>query len=472
MAEVRIGIGNEAKPGKLQNPWFEMYLNNRCQRSLSCWRRSVVSPLKNRLNRRLPGRLVFIRAALLMLLIRPITTRVAGQEAIRMSMAGAAAAQGRAAAAGTPGYYNLELGPTYWRFGSSLSLSYEDNVQLEQNRQEGDFVYTPSLNAQMRWPITQLQTLNLGIDAGYSGYVSHSSLNTFFLSPDSGLSFDVYVGDFVINFHDRFSITHGSYQDPTVTGNGAYSQFQNSAGVLATWDLNKLVVNLGYDHANNVELSGGLGQPGQSSEIFSSSVGYTLKPAMVLGIEAGGALLQYSSATTNYPYTAATQWNVGPYFRTPVTEHISISLDAGYVVNTPQSSGSLSSAQGYASYYVTLAMTHRLNRFVQYSLNVGRNVSDNLFGGASDAYTANLSANWTVVEKLSLATTFLYQRGTEIGVVGGETYYQYGPTISLGRALTKKLTSGLEYQYLDRGANVPGQQYTLNVVTLSLSYQF
>ena len=121
------------------------------------------------------------------------------------------------------------------------------------------------------------------------------------------------------------------------------------------------------------------------------------------------------------------------------------------MVNTPQTAGSLPSAQGYASYYVTLAISHRLNRFVQYNLNVGRNVSDNLFGGASDAYTASLAASWNIVDKLSLATAFVYQRGTEIGVVGGETYYQYGPTISLGHPLTKKLTGGLTYEFLDRG---------------------
>ena len=280
MAEVRIGVGNEAKPGKLQNPWFEMYLNNRCQRSLSCWRLSVVTQLKTRFDRRFQGSVV--RAALLMLLARPIGMTALGQEAIRMSMAGAAAAQGRSAAAGAPGFYNLEMGPTYWRFGSSLSLGYNDNVELEQAHPEGDFIYTPSVNAQMRWPLTELQTLNLGIGAGYSGYVSHSSLNTFFLTPNSGVSFDVYAGDFVINLHDRVSITQGSYQDPTVTGNGAYSQFQNSVGVLTTWDLNKLVVNVGYDHANDIELTGGLGQPSQSSEIFSASTGFTLKPAMLL----------------------------------------------------------------------------------------------------------------------------------------------------------------------------------------------
>lgn len=389
-----------------------------------------------------------------------------------MSVAGASAAESRQTAISTPGYYNVQLGPTYWRFGSGLGLSYEDNVDLTQVHREGDLIYTPSVNAQMRWPVTELQALNVGVGLGYSGYVQHSSLNTFFLTPNSGVSFSIYAGDFVIELHDRCTITQGSYQDPTVTGSGAYSEFQNSAGTLVTWDLNKLVVNLGFDQANNLELTGGLGQPGQSSEIFSGSAGLALKPAMLLGIEAGGSLQNYSAVTTNNPYSTAVQWNIGPYFRTPITAYISLNIDGGYVVNAPQQGEGLSTARQFAGYYANIGVSHRVNRFVQYSLGGGRNVSDNFFGGATDTYSANLSATWNIIHKVSFSTAFTYSRGTEIGVVGGETFYQYGPTINVSRNLTKKMSAGLEYQYLDRNADEALQKYTLNIVTLSLSYQF
>jgi hypothetical protein len=229
---------------------------------------------------------------------------------------------------------------------------------------------------------------------------------------------------------------------------------------------------LGYDYADSLELTGGLRQPDQASEVFSGSAGLALKPGMMLGIEAGGSLQNYSVATTNNPYSTAIQWNAGAYFKTPVTEHISLSVDGGYVVNSPESAGAFSTARQFAGYYANLSVAHRLNRFVQYSLSGGRNVSDTYFGGATDAYTANLAASWNLIHKVSLSTSFSYQRGTEVGFVGGETFYQYGPTLSIGRPLTKKMNAGLVYQYLDRNANVALQKYSLNLVTLSLSYQF
>ena len=42
------------------------------------------------------------------------------QESVRMSLAGAQAAEARRKAAATVDYYNLKLGPTAWRFGTGL----------------------------------------------------------------------------------------------------------------------------------------------------------------------------------------------------------------------------------------------------------------------------------------------------------------------------------------------------------------
>jgi hypothetical protein len=413
-----------------------------------------------------------VRATLLVLLARPIATTALAQEAVRMSMAGAEAAQAYEKAASTPGYYNLEVGPTFWRFAAGLGFQYNDNITLVQNGQEGDFIYSPSVSAHLLWPISDIQSLNITLGAGYSGYIEHSSDNRAYITPNSEVSFNIYTGDFRINLHDRFSISENSYQDPTVVGSGSYSQFQNILGIGVLWDLNKVAVNFGYDHASNLELSGGLGQPDQSSEILSASAGYTLKPGMVLGLEAGGALLNYSAASTNTPYTSATEWNVGSFFQTQVTKYLAFKADGGYVVSSPQASGALPTARQFSGYYATVAITHRLNQFMQYGLSGGRNFSATLFGGPTDMYTANLSANWKIFPKVSLATSFLYNRGTQEGVSGGGKFEQYGPEISLSRTLTQKLSSGLTYHFLARGSDLPGQDYTLNTVSLNFTYQF
>src|SRR3989442_1569805 len=51
-------------------------------------------------------------------LLLAVATAGRAQDALRMSMASAQAAEGRRKAATTIGYYNLHVGPTAWRFGA------------------------------------------------------------------------------------------------------------------------------------------------------------------------------------------------------------------------------------------------------------------------------------------------------------------------------------------------------------------
>ena len=130
-----------------------------------------------------------------------------------MSMASAEASEARRIAASTADYYNLKLGPSMWKFSTGLGLDYNDNVNYTQENPEGDFIFRPQMNVQMLLPVSDQNSLSLALGAGYSAYVQHPELNRTFITPNTGLSFDLYVGDFWINLHDRISITEDTYQD-------------------------------------------------------------------------------------------------------------------------------------------------------------------------------------------------------------------------------------------------------------------
>ena len=103
-------------------------------------------------------------------------------------------------------------------------------------------------------PVTEKNTLDFSIDTGYTSYVQHPELDRYFIQPGSELSFDLNVGHIVVNFHDRPSIAQNSYQDPTISG-GDYTRFENDAGFVANWDMNKLLLRLGYDHLDYITLN-------------------------------------------------------------------------------------------------------------------------------------------------------------------------------------------------------------------------
>ena len=410
------------------------------------------------------------------LLLVGVTTPARGQEAVQMSIAGAEAAEARRKAASTIGFYDLKLGPTAWSFGAGVEVDYNSNVNYTESNPEGDFIFRPQINTRMLWPVSDQNSISLALGGGYSAYLKHSNLDGLFMTPGTELSFDLYAGDFWINLHDRFSIIENAYQDPTVAGTGNYSQLQNALGLATTWDLNQAVVKFGYDHVNYDSLNGSGSQYSGSqqsgySEVFSASAGYTLKPGMLLGVELGGSLINYDTITTNQPYRAANQWNVGGFYDAPVSEYIHFTAHAGYTMYSPQSSGVPTTGESFTGMYGQIDIRHRVNQYVEYSLSGGRTLNVFFYGGTVDQYFASWQANWHLVEKLALTTSFTYQHGTLLAV-GGEVYDQYGPGIGVSHRITAKLSSNLGYQLYVRGSDLPGRNYTANVVSLSLNYAF
>jgi hypothetical protein len=394
---------------------------------------------------------------------------IQAQETIRMSLASAQAAEARRQAAATIGYYNLKVGPVGLRFASSLGVEFNDNVRLVEEDPQSDFIFRPEINAQMLWPLTDKNTLNLNVGAGYSAYVRSTDLDRFYLTPGTELAFDLYVGDFWINLHDRVSITENSYQDPTVTGSGNYSQLQNALGATATWDLNKVVARAGFDHVNYVALSGATGQPNGQSELAWASVGYTLKPGTIAGVELGGALLSYQG--TNVLYPNAKQWNAGLFLDTPVSEYIHLRVSGGYTDYAPEGGQATTDTTDFTGFYGQLDLQHRVNEFLDYTLSAGRSITFAYYGGSVDLIYARLMGNWKLIRKVGLGTSLQYEHGQEL-TTPGEIFDRYGATLSLSRSLTTKLSSGLAYEFYWRNSDMPGRSYTLNVVSLNLSYRF
>ena len=387
-----------------------------------------------------------------------------------MSLASAQAAEARRQASSTLGYYNVKMGPTGWRFGAGLGLQFDDNVNLSGTNSDSDFIVSPQINAQMLWPVTDKNRIDLSVGLGYSAYAQHSDLDRFYITPGSELSFDLYIGDFWVNLHERLSITQNAYEDPTVTGTGKYSQLQNTVGTLGTWDLNKVVLKIGYDHVNYVVLEGKGGQPDGQSEVFSSSAGYAFSPGTVLGLELGGSLLQHE-ATTNNAFSNAKQWNVGCFCDMPVTEYIHLQGSVGYTVYSPEASGGGSNPGDFTGIYAQIELRHKLNQYLNYTLSGGRSINYAFFGGTVDLYSARFAADWKIMRKVSIHSSFDYEHGSQIAS-GAETFDRYGLGLGLSRTMTERLTASLSYQFYWRGSDQPGRDYTANIVSLNLGYRF
>ena len=393
-----------------------------------------------------------------------------------MSLAGDMAAESQRQAQNTIGYYNLLWGPVAWRFSSGMGFDYDDNVRQSQ-KGEGDLIIRPNLNTQMHWPVTQKNSLDVSLGAGYSLYATHSELNRLYVTPGSGLSFNIYVGDCMINLHDRVSVTENAYQNPTVSGNQNFAQLENAAGVSTSWDLNKLVAQLGYDHLNDFSLGSNQQLPDAMSENWFLNAGVRVVPEITVGVEGGFGLVSYGRIQSSSPQPDAVQWNAGAFCKAEISEYISGRLDAGYTVYAPKTGGTFTNLSNAANLYFQFSLTHQVNQFINYSLAAGRSTESSFYGQPNDYYFVRWQPNWNVFRKYQLSTPFWWQKGSQLsnrlyGQGGATDYNQYGIGITLGRPITKKLSSSLGYQLIRESSSQSNLNYTANIVSLNFSYQF
>ena len=171
------------------------------------------------------------------------------QEAVRPSLAGEAAAEARRQSIDQIPY-NLLLGPVRFRFSITTGVEYNDNINLSETNQQSDIIIRPQFNLSALWPVTQLNTLKLDLGLGYGFYLDHPNANTngVLIQPGSQLAFDIFIQDFRINIHDRFSLQQDPVSQLQLSNVVDYGRFENTAGVSVLWDLNKAVLTFGYDH--------------------------------------------------------------------------------------------------------------------------------------------------------------------------------------------------------------------------------
>jgi len=413
--------------------------------------------------------------AFTLLFVALAKTPATAQESVRLSLAGEQTAEARRKAASSTDFYNLRLGPTAWRFEPGLGLEASDNIRLENAAPQADVIFRPEIKAHMTCPVSTANSINLSLGAGYSAYAQHSEFNRWFVTPGTELSFDLYAGDFWINFHDRLSVLENSYQDPTVVGVADYAQLQNVAGVRPTWALNKLTVQVGYDHVNYVELSGndgggGGGTDGQS-EVFSSALGYAFEGGATTGLELGGSLIHFDASGPNQSFTDAAEWSVGWFSEAQLSQYISVRGRIGYTQFLPEPILPGEPATDFTGLYLQIAAAHRLNQYLDYTLSGGRNLNFTFYGGTVDLSAANLALNWRILHKINLTTSFEFEHGSQFGS-GAETFNRYGPGVSLSRLITQKLLASLGYRFYNRDSNLPDRDYVVNIASVDVRYQF
>ncbi|CAN5152291.1 hypothetical protein BH20VER2_BH20VER2_02240 [soil metagenome] len=430
----------------------------------------------------------FRRAGLALVLpILCATSIVQAQDVVRPSLAGEAAAEARRQSLDRIPY-NLLVGPVRFRFSATAGLEYNDNINIaEVNRME-DFIFRPQVNLNALWPITQLNTLRFDIGVGYAFYLDNSQFNTngILLAPGSQLSFDIFIGDFRINFHDRFSLEQDPIGEPQLSGVVDYGRFQNTAGVSVLWDLNKAVVTFGYDHYTFIATNDDFSYLDRNAEMLTATVSVAATSTTGVGLETSFVHNYYNENLLNDSDT----FSIGGFVETQLTNYLKLRVAGGYqhisfggddVVLGPFPPGFLPGSERFivfndrgnlSDFYINLLLSHRVNAAFTHRIAAGHESQLGVNSNFIRLTYVRHTATWNIINRTLLTTELFYEDAEDSGGFINEHLQRYGGALSLGYQLTRNVTLGARYQHTRKQSNVEFRDYRQNRVMIDCTYSF
>jgi len=384
-----------------------------------------------------------------------------------VSQTGESAAQ-QMRAQNTNQQYNLRVGPVLLRAEADLTTQFNDNIGFSKDGRVADIVVTPMGILHGRWGISDLNTLTFNIGVGYQAYLFNSQYDDVVISPDSELSFNLFVGDCTINFHDSFSYQ----QDPTQVGQLSnqvrLSRFQNDAGISAKWDLNDYFVELDYDHSNLWVLQSQFDYLTNQSDTIAPSITWKINETLNAGLQASFSDTRYEQSFQN----DSTSETFGPFVKATLSDFLSVSAAAGGFLTQYSNGGGNGDNSNLSSYYANMGINHQITKFLSQSLTAGKEFLPGLTSNYTQRIYINYGDQWNATQFIFVTTNLFWENLDDSDSAFRENSNRYGLSFSIHDQLSEHLVVNVGYQFLLKDADPSYLSYYQNVGTVGLNYNF
>ena len=353
-------------------------------------------------------------------------------------------------------------------------------------------IIRPQVTLDAIWPVSQINTLRLDIGLSYAIYLDHSDADTngLLVAPGSQIAFDFFIGDFRINVHDRLSVEQDPIAQFASSNPRDYGRLENYAGLSVLWDLNQILLTVGYDHYNYAATTSRFDYLNRQAEQVYGSAAYRVTDTFTLGAEVAAVFFFYANLDV---LSDSTTYSAGGFGEIQLTKNLRGRVAGGYqwmdfdrdfvVFSFPPFGFFYAPDKKHVNdFYVNTAITHQINFAISQSINAGH---ENQLGINSNAITLNYvryTVNWKVIRDTLLTTEFFYEDADDsggfagfdsgTGLPSGEHLQRYGGAITIGYQLTPHVTLGLRYEYTNKDSDLLLRDYTQNRVSLDATYSF
>jgi hypothetical protein len=363
----------------------------------------------------------------------------------------------------------VTLGPFRGTIFLGLGVTFDDNADLSSTNAKSELRFNQSLGADVKWELSHLNEIDLRLGGTVSEVIGGTSSRALqvAIEPDSRIEFKLVAGDFLIRFHDYFSIVQDPTQDAGASNTNSLNRLTNDAGVLVDWYLSKLILTAGLDYTYSMDDSSG-GNGNNNNNLNGSrstlrprlAAAYALTPTMNTGLEAVYNQTLSSSGSSGGDVNGAA---FGPFLRGKLTRLITLDLAAGlYDLN----GGNIKSID----YYLSFNISHQINRYFQYIASFNRDLN---FSTGTDVYKENrfaLGFRYLLRRNLTLSADGFVGPGRVFSGANPGNFTQYGADVGFGYRLSRRISASIGYQFVLRDADLGN--YQRNLVNLSVEYAF
>lgn len=375
--------------------------------------------------------------------------------------------------------YNVKAGPLQMAFSATMGGAYNSNINLSKNDPISDFILTPRVGMGLYYPITRLNNLALNLGLGYNVYFNNPEYNTqsLLISPATEILFNVFVKDVRITLYSRPSITQNSPDDPTLSNVIDYTLFNNVAGIDVMWDLNDVLLGIGYANQMRYSLNENYNNWDSISNQVYANASALLQPYLRLGIE--GSV--YNTTHLNQrPRGSGTVSNLndsvgaslGLIGMGNITRHTLWTAGAGWQFtyfnedNNPLNTGNASNP------YFFLGVTNQLNRYYIHRIGVRYESDPAYTSNYVDTFDISYGFDWLLIRNWSLTGGIFYQTGVGSPGPESENFDRLGLNGGLGYQVTRNLVARFYYSLINTGSNVLADSYNQQVIGVNLTYTF
>lgn len=369
--------------------------------------------------------------------------------------------------------YNLRWGPVTGRLSGSLQTEYNDNINLGADHRLWDISLMPNVGVGFQWPISPRNVLQFDIGFGYHTSVNHPELDSFSVSPDSKLIYQMRAGKVNLTFRDSFSVNVDPLIRPDVSGGNSgsllnFKRVNNDFGIQSEWQArSNLAIVSSYDYTIDRSLNHQFAALDRDDHNLSLGGFSNIGAIWNVGVSGATTISDFVEPIQN----DGISYSIGPQVSVKVTHFITVDATVAYTHSEFDQSGTIADRSSFSGASFSVGVRHTINSRMNESIRTGRSISPGFGSNFNELTTAQYGLTWKFTPSLSLNGTFSYEHLIASGP-SGEVADRFLTYIGTGWQIAKRWDIGVGYSFAWKDSDQNIRDYRQNRVSVNLTHAF